>query len=66
MILDTATPMLFELSQVSKGYALDALNYASLKLQKKCNQKQEATEEVDLEADLKMGTDYYQDLQRAV
>ena len=33
MILDGATPMLNELASVSHGYAMDGLNYASLKLQ---------------------------------
>ena len=35
MILDSATPMLFKLSELSNGYALDALNYSSLKLKEK-------------------------------
>lgn len=33
MTLDSATPMLNELLIVSQGYAIDALNYASLKMQ---------------------------------
>lgn len=33
LIVDGATPMLKELMMVSRGYAMDALNYASVKLQ---------------------------------
>lgn len=39
LVLDSATPMLQELVQVSAGYARDGLNYASLKLQKGMKQK---------------------------
>lgn len=39
MTLDSATPMLQELIMVSKGYALDGLNYASLKMQKGMQRK---------------------------
>jgi len=39
LIVDGATPMLQELFMVSRGYATDALNYSSVKLQKAMRRK---------------------------